>query len=144
MTCLPVLVMLLLASCVASRQYVPLADAGMTGDAKVYAIRTSALGSAIPFAIYCDSLQVGKLGPKGYLCWTVKAGTHRVGVAGETQKAYSLMAEAGRVYYFKAVPQLGLVIARAKLVPITPDEALIALKKTQKPILELAALPGKL
>lgn len=141
-TCLPLLVMLL-AACVSSRQYIPLADATTTSDAKVYAIRTSALSSAIPFAIYCDSLQVGKLGPKGYLCWTVRTGTHQLGVAGETQKDYSLMADAGKVYYFKAVPQMGLFIARAKLVPITPAEALTALKKTQKPILELDALPGK-
>ena len=132
------LLLLGVAACAPSRQFVPLASANTTANgANIYVIRTSAVGSAIPFAIYCDSLKVGTVGPKGYLFWPVEAGLHQLSIGGETQKDYALRAEAGKVYHFKAVPQLGMFIARAKLVLLTPEEALLALKKANEPILEL-------
>ncbi len=113
------MVVVTLSGCVTASQSVPLPDLNASIDdeskARIYVLRPSSMGSAVPFNVFENDIKMGVLGPDSFLCWEREPGLIEISVKSENLSKVSLDVEAGNVYYIKANVQMGVLKARVKL-----------------------------
>jgi len=129
---------ILLSSCAATHQYNKFAAKEENipeGKARVYVLRTSALGSMVKFGVYQDSREnlIGKVGPKSYLSWDMEAGEHNILARAETERSVTINAIAGKTYYVKLIPTFGIAVARVKLELLSEIEGAELINELNKP-----------
>jgi hypothetical protein len=125
----------LFASCASTNQYVKFADNKLKSPdaATIYVVRTSILGSAIKMPVYCNGKLIGRTGPKSYLCWEAKEGEVLLNSTGENSENFTINAKAGKSYYIKQVPKMGVVVARVSLELLDEEEGKRIVSTLNKP-----------
>jgi hypothetical protein len=125
----------LLTSCASTSQYVKFANNSTKSldVATIYVVRPSLFGSAIKMPVYCNGKLIGRTGPKSYLCWEVKEGEVLLNSTGENNENFTISAKAGKSYYIKQVPKMGLVIARVSLELLNEEEGKRLVSQLNKP-----------
>ena len=76
-SCMTVIVLIelaLVAGCASTKQYAPISKGSGTAPShpnlvRIYLMRPSITGSAEAFEVQEGKTAVGKVGPRGYLCW---------------------------------------------------------------------------
>lgn len=129
---------ILLSSCAATHQNTKFATREENipdGKARVYVLRTSALGSLVKFGVYQDTRDnlIGKLGPKSYLSWDMEEGEHKILARAETERFFTINAKAGKAYYLKLIPTFGIAIARVKFELLSETEGAELISQLKKP-----------
>ena len=106
------------SSCARTIQYTKFTDESKLDtiqNARVYLIRPSYLGGAIPMKVFCNGDLIGKTGPRGYLCWDVKAGTNLIQSNAENKEYFTVNAQKGKTYYIKQNTKFGWATVRVGL-----------------------------
>lgn len=80
--------------------------------ARIYVVRPSMVGGAVSFGVKDNGREIGKTGPKGYLCWERQPGKATVSGKAENTSELTFDAEKGQVYYIKQSPGMGILMAR--------------------------------
>jgi hypothetical protein len=92
------------------------------GKANIYVSRTSA-GGVLQFQAMLDGRPVGDLAPSTFQLLSVPPGKHTVYVSSEENVQHqSVMAEAGKNYFFKVSVTRGWKRGRALLEPLTEEQ----------------------
>lgn len=124
----------LLASCAATSQFIKFASGSAEPTkARIYLYRPSNFASAIKFQVFSNDQLIGKVGPKGYLCWEVPAGDLTITSKGENKEMIRLNAEAGQNYYIKQFPKMGIMTARVGMELVSEAEGQSAVAKLKPP-----------
>jgi hypothetical protein len=124
---------LLFSSCATTTQYVKFGDNKLTDVARIYVVRPSLFGSAIKMPVYCNEKLIGRTGPQSYLSWEVKEGEVLLNSTGENSENFTINAKAGKSYYIKQVPKMGVVAARVSLELMGEEEGKRLVSKLKKP-----------
>ena len=100
---------------------------------RIYVVRPSSLGGAIPMKIYDGDQLIGSTGAKGYLCWERDAG--KVVLTGKAENTSTLCVdvEKGQVYYVLQSMSMGVMMARNKLELMDAVKGEKALKGCKQP-----------
>jgi len=132
---------LLLSSCVITQQYVsfPPEPVVEDGQATIYVLRPTIIASAVKVGVYQDDHPIGKLGPKGYLCWKVPGTGDAIEIMSKTEnrRRITLTPLAGEVYYLEQSFGIGFAIARSKLSIINEEEGKEILSRLKAPKLAM-------
>ena len=126
-----------LAGCASTTQYVHLPDQTKLledpSKARIYVVRPTIFGSAIPMKIRDGDKFIGETGPKGYLCWERDPALVEITGKAENTARLPLTVEKGMVYYIQQRVRMGLLFARNKLSLLSEEKGKAALKKCKPP-----------
>ena len=134
--CLGIATILLISGCAATTELAtPEADAAaktfipVEGTANIYVTRKNQFtGSAVLFQVIVDGRVKGGIAPGTYHLATVDPGRHSVSVTTmENQSSQTIDAVAGESYFFEVKPKMGMMAARAEIIPMTKDEGKVAI-----------------
>jgi hypothetical protein len=132
-----VAVISLVAGCASTKQYVRLPDQTKALEnpelCRIYVIRPSIVGGAIPMSVRDDNKLIGSTGPKGYLCWEREPGKTKLSSKAENTSSVELDAKKGSDYYFTQYVRMGFFIARTKLELIDETKGQEMLKFCKPP-----------
>ena len=131
-----ILVIALMSSCASTTQFAKFAGTEKfqsSTDARIYVLRPSILGSAVKMKVFCNDKLIGKTGPKSFLSWEVKEGEYIIRSNSENKDYFTVNARAGKTYYIKQTPKMGLVVARVSLENLDENEGQAILAKLKKP-----------
>lgn len=97
------------------------------GKAMVVFLRPSGVGFVIQSTVFEvqgeNESMVGVVAAKSKVAYQVPAGEHLFMVVGESADFMSAGLEAGRTYYAKITPRIGVLKARFSLLPVNSGEA---------------------
>ncbi len=98
--------MLLLATgCAATKQYVPFPNQMVRIEhpdkARIYVLRPYISGMAVSYEVKDGVIIVGKMGPRGYLCWEREPGETVITSKLWTEYSLPLSVVKGMVYYIE-------------------------------------------
>jgi hypothetical protein len=93
-------------------------------EANLYVTRKDQFtGSAVLFQIAVDGRLEGGLAPGTYRVISVAPGRHVISVTtAENQSTQAVDAAAGECYFFEVKPKMGMIAARAEVLPMTRSE----------------------
>lgn len=132
-----ILLSLILNSCATTKQYKKFTDDKPLEEnmARVYLVRTGNFGGFVRFNSYLDTTdnQVGVVGPKSYLCFDTPIGEHKVIVKAETERFYTINAQAGKIYYLRLVPKMGFNYARVNFELLSQEEGIKEVNRLKSP-----------
>lgn len=135
MVCVTVLCSAL--GCASTKQYVSMPDQSLLlenpGQSRIYVMRPAFVGAAIPMGVRDGDILIGSTGSKGYLCWEREPGITKIASKSENTSTVELNAQAGSIYYLIQHVQMGLLIARNKLVLVDEAKGQEALQKCKPP-----------
>jgi hypothetical protein len=106
--------------------------------ARIFVLRPSMYGSAIKMKVFCNDKLIGNTGPKSYLCWEVNEGECVIQSNSENKDYFTINAKAGKSYYIKQTPKMGVVTARVFLEQLQETEGKALVEKLKKPKLKYA------
>ncbi|MFC1735684.1 hypothetical protein ACFL1X_06170 [Candidatus Hydrogenedentota bacterium] len=126
------------SGCSSARQFVPLPDqdkqVATRGMARLYVMTPGMSVVAVPMQILDGEKEIGKTGPRGFLCWERKPGTAEiVGSAGD-EIEIEVEAKKGEVYY---IQQKGFLFIGKRFELIEEDDAEDIMEKCKPPKVEL-------
>lgn len=123
---LPALLLLLTTGCAATVQYVPQPDLHVAVEdaekARIYVMRTTAFGFAVPMGVSDGDRKVGQTGPRGYICWEREPGHVEVTGRSENKSTVEFEAKAGKSYYLLQQVHMGILFARNKMEKLRRSE----------------------
>lgn len=128
---------LLVFSCASTKQYKKFTakDEIAQDKARIYLIRTGNFGGFIKFDVYQNSKDnlIGSVGPKSYLCFDAPIGENKIIAKAETEKIYTINALAGKTYYLRLVPKMGVNKARVNFELLSNEEGISEARKLKSP-----------
>lgn len=128
---------LLLVSCATTKQYKKFTakDEVPQDKARIYLIRTGNFGGFVKFDVYQNSKenQIGAVGPKSYLCFDAPIGENKIIVKAESEKIYTINAVAGKTYYLRLVPKMGVNKARVNFELLSNEDGIKETSKLKSP-----------
>ena len=131
------LISLLILSCASTKQYKKFTDKEPVPieKARIYLVRTGNFGGFVKFNTFLNSIdnQVGVVGPKSFLCFDVPVGEQKIIVKAETERFYTINAQAGKTYYLRLVPKMGVNYARVNFELLSNDEGIEEVKRLKFP-----------
>lgn len=129
--------LIVMTGCASTVQYVRFPDQTKmiedSNKARIYVVRPTIVGYAIPMNVIDGSNLIGKTGPKGYLCWERDPGKAELRGVAENVSTLTLNMEKGAVYYVQQHVRLGIFIAGNKLRQMTEDEGKKKVSKSKPP-----------
>lgn len=106
--------------CAKPVQFVPMPKAPNAEMARVYVVRPSNFGGAIPMQVHDGEKLIGETGPSCYLMWDRKPGPCTITSKAEnTSQVGPFETLAGMAYYIFQHMEMGFVSARNSLEIIT-------------------------
>jgi hypothetical protein len=137
---LVVLTAVTLSACAATKQFVPLPDQSKTIDdptkGRIYVMRPTSFGAAIPMTVNDGSAGIGQTGPKGFLCWERSPGDAQIESRSEGLSVAHVKVKAGTAHYIFQHIKMGVLQARSELELVPEDEGKKILMKCKPPITE--------
>ncbi len=135
---LGLLVVLLVAGgCATTRQEASFPNQSVAVDnpemARIFVVRLTPLGSAVPMKIMDGDKVIGNTGGHGYLCWEREPGTTEISGHAENTSNLSLTVEKGRTYYIKQNVRMGILFARNDLELVGEDVGRSLVAKCKSP-----------
>ena len=131
------LTIILIVSCATTKQYKKFTDKEPipTDKARIYLIRTGNFGGFVKFNTFLDNQdnKIGEVGPKSYICFDIPTGEHKVIVKAETERFYTINAQAGKIYYLRLVPKMGMNKARVNFEILNEAEGVKEINRLKKP-----------
>src|SRR5579864_6502092 len=128
---------LLVTGCASTRQMVPFPDQAKRiedpSKGRVYVMRPTSFGYAIPMTILDGGKTIGTTGPSGYLCWERSPGDTTITGTAEGVSQAPLSVSAGQVYYVFEHVRMGMWQAANQLEVVNEDEGEKVLKKCHAP-----------
>lgn len=137
--CLPVLILAayFFVGCASTTQSVPFPDQSVPIKnleyARIYVMRPSLLGCAIPLNVFDNRKLIGVIGPKGYLSWEREPGEVVLESRAENTAHYVLNVKKGQSYYIKQVAKIGIIMARVGFYELTAEKGKEILAKSHPP-----------
>lgn len=114
---------------IAAKQF----QAPPAGQAQLYVIRDSVLGSSVLFQVLLDGQLVGSLGSRTYLLIPLSSGTHLLSaLTTENHANLSLAVTANHTYYARLFPKLGWTTTRVGLEHLEGAEGREAVRATTR------------
>lgn len=98
--------------------------------AVVYFVRPSTMGLVVNFMYFDNDKVIGKFNGNKYLRYECEPGEHLFWARSESISLVRGNLEAGKIYMIEARPQMGVMVAGVKLVPI--NSADYKMKKIKK------------
>jgi hypothetical protein len=92
------------------------------GKAIVYIIRSSSFGALIKMNVDCDSVHIGSTKAKRYIYTVITPGKHSFVSRSENDYTLDLDTEAGKIYYIKQEPKMGVLYAETKLEVLNEED----------------------
>jgi len=92
------------------------------GKAVVYIARTSSLGILINFSYFDKDKFIGKFHGHGYIRYECEPGEHIFWAHSENRDFVTADLEAGKIYFIEAIPKMGGLKARVRLMPVNPSQ----------------------
>jgi hypothetical protein len=93
------------------------------GNAMVYVVRPSALGTLIRFNVFLDNQEapseIGYTRGSQYIYFTVPEGKHKIYSKAENWAEIEIDAKAGDIFFIEQEPSMGLIMARNSLLKIS-------------------------
>ncbi len=86
-----------------------------TGKAEIVVLRKGIVAFAVSFGVFINDLHVGELRVNDFVAHQVEPGWVKMFVGAEARSPARFPVEAGRVYYFRAVPRMGWWFACVQL-----------------------------
>jgi hypothetical protein len=115
----------LLSGCV-SKQLVPMPDQTKaiedSSKARIYVVRPTSIGGAVPFTVWDGDKKVGSTRPNGYICWERPPGDTVIRSEAENTATLQLKCESGKVYYIGQHVTIGWLYSRNQLRLMADDE----------------------
>ncbi len=99
-------------------------------DAIVYFTRASSLGALVNFTYFDGDSPIGRFNGPKYIKYQCKPGKHLFWARSENKSYVEADLEAGKIYLIDVIPQMGIVKAGVKLLPV--DKKRYKLKRIQK------------
>jgi hypothetical protein len=100
------------------------------GKALIYIVRPSSyFGAAIKFKVACDNVSIGSTMGGQFIYSFVEPGKVQIISAAENDAKLFLITEPNKTYYIEQVVQMGLIVARNKLVRLNDIKGKVALNK---------------
>lgn len=128
---------LIIVSCASTKQYKKLTDNEplAVDKARIYLVRTGNFGGFVKFNAFLNELdnQVGVVGPKSFICFDVPVGEQKIIVKAETERFFTINAQAGKTYYLRLVPKMGMNYARVNFEMLSNEEGAAEVKKLKSP-----------
>ncbi len=124
-----------LVGCASAKQYVAMPDQNVSiedpSKGRIYVIRPSSYGYAIPMSISDNNQLIGDTGPNSYLCWEREPAEITINGKSENNSWIKLSLTAGETRYIMQHIQLGFALPRNRLEEINQEKALKYLKKAK-------------
>jgi hypothetical protein len=124
--------------CATTKQYVPMPDQTKEIEnpvkARIYVMRPTIVGGAIPMGVSDNETLIGSTGPKGYLCWERDPGNIVLKSRAENTATIPIVCEAGKVYYIGQHVRMGFLMARTGLSVLPDDQGKIKLQECKPAI----------
>ena len=92
------------------------------GKAVVYFVRTASMGILINFNYFDKDKFIGKFHGHGYIRYECEPGEHVFWAKSENSDFVTADLEAGKIYFIEAVPKMGGLKARVRLMPVNPAQ----------------------
>ncbi len=125
------------SSCAKTMQAHKMPENTSKETAQIYIFRPSVTGFPFDVKIYENRSIAGQVGSRGYLAWETPVGEitleGKAGVTSDRSVVFTkIEAQAGKVYYFKLIPKLGIK-SYYTLKEISETEATKLLSKFRAP-----------
>jgi hypothetical protein len=78
---------------------------------RIYVMRPTTFGGGVSMTVRDGEKEIGKTGPRGYLCWEREPGATMIMGKAENTSIFPLTVEQGCVYYFIQHVQMGMLKA---------------------------------
>jgi len=92
------------------------------GKAVVYFARTASTGILINFTYFDNDKFIGKFHGHGYIRYECEPGEHIFWAKSENSDFVTADLEAGKIYFIEALPKMGALKARVRLMPVNPAQ----------------------
>jgi len=92
------------------------------GKAVVYFARTASIGILINFSYFDKDKFIGKFHGHGYIRYECEPGEHVFWAKSENSDFITADLEAGKIYFVEALPKMGGLKARVRLMPVNPAQ----------------------
>jgi len=92
------------------------------GKAVVYFARTASMGILINFSYFDKDKFIGKFHGHGYIRYECEPGEHVFWAKSENSDFITADLEAGKIYFVEALPKMGGLKARVRLMPVNPAQ----------------------
>jgi hypothetical protein len=92
------------------------------GKAVVYFARTASMGILINFSYFDKDKFIGKFHGHGYIRYECEPGEHVFWARSENSDFITADLEAGKIYFVEALPKMGGLKARVRLMPVNPAQ----------------------
>ncbi len=140
--CLAIMLVAAMAvGCASTKQFVPFPDQSKQIEnpemSRIYVMRPTSFGSAIPMDVMDGQKLVGVTGPNGYLCWERKPGETTIVGRAENTVTLPLTLEKGLVYYIQQHVRMGWAKARNKLRLLPQQEGKEKVAECKPPSVEI-------
>lgn len=117
----------LITGCASPKQLVPFPDQSLVvndpANARIYVMRPEPFfGAAVRFQVWDGEMQIGQTGGASYLSWERTPGTMHLVNQAEVAFELDETVEAGRRYYYQQTVDMGLFMARSRLLPIVDEK----------------------
>lgn len=121
----------------ASNQLVPFPDQSKdienTDLARIYVVRPSIIGTALPMTIRDNGKKIGRTFGRGYLSWEREPGKIEIQSESENTSVLKLNVMKGNTYFVKQSIYPGFFICRSSLFGLSAEEGKKILKKCKAP-----------
>ena len=129
--------MMSIFGCASAKQYVPLPDQKVEVEdqnkARVYVLRPSLIGSAVPMAVKDGNKLIGDTGGGSFLCWERDVGDGQITGKAENESWVKVYFDKGKRYYILQRMQMGVLIARNKMEILSAEEGKKYMEKCKLP-----------
>jgi hypothetical protein len=98
------------------------------GKAVVYFARTASMGILINFSYFDKDKFIGKFHGHGYIRYECEPGEHVFWAKSENSDFITADLEAGKIYFVEALPKMGGLKARVRLMPVNPAQDMKMMK----------------
>ncbi len=119
-------VLLCLSGCASATQFVALPDQKVDIEnkemARIYVLRPSSVGAAIPMAIKDGNDLIGDTGAESFLCWERNPGEIKITGKAENESWVKMYVDKGKKYYVLQRMQIGAFISRNKLETLSEQD----------------------
>ena len=127
----------IIVSCASTKQFKKLTDNEPLPEdkARIYLVRTGNFGGFVKFNAFLNELdnQVGVVGPKSFICFDVPQGEQKIIVKAETERFFTINTQAGKTYYLRLVPKMGVNYARVNFEMLSNEEGSAEVKRLKSP-----------
>lgn len=135
-----------LIGCAASREQMikevenytlPVENQNPKNAALVYVVRPNLAGTLIRFNVFIDNpedknMEAGWTRGNEYIYFSLPQGVHTLYSKAENTSDLKMVAEPGKTYFIEQEVQMGIIMARNKLVPIDEVKGKYSVKKSKE------------